>query len=122
MTRRIGYAFLLLAVITVSGAPTSSAAVPFAHPATAPIMHQVGTWEGQIESDGEHFDYTGVPCPIEAESCIQIVVKYRIMPLTDQARMTLPKVAGRSAQLKAILDKRSNDGHEGTLLVWKVIP
>ncbi len=61
----------------------------------------------------------GSPCPIEAEACIQIVVSYRIVPVTDEAARALPQVAGGAARLEGVL--ADGDGvHQGTLFVWRV--
>jgi hypothetical protein len=82
----------------------------------------VGTWRGQVVSHDSHYDYEGVPCDVSAEACIQIVVSYRLVPVTEQARRALPRVAGGTASLSGTLDSQADDQHAGTLYVERVRP
>jgi hypothetical protein len=87
---------------------------------TAGAETQSGTWRGQVVAHDAHFDYEGVPCDVSAEACIQIVVSYQIVPVTEQARRALPRVAGGTAFLTGTLDSQSDDQHAGTLFVERV--
>jgi hypothetical protein len=110
MTRRF---VLLTILIALSVVPVGSAAA---------VERQSGTWAGQVVAHERHYDYEGSPCPVEAEQCIMIVVRYRIVAVTDQAREALPRVAGGAARLTGTLDSRSNGEHAGTLYVRRVRP
>lgn len=81
---------------------------------------QKGTWHGMVEDHGDHFDYVGSPCPVQADYCIQVIVNYRIVPLTRQAAMALPRVAGKTAKLTGELDSTGDGEHQGTLYVRRV--
>jgi hypothetical protein len=83
---------------------------------------QSGTWRGQVVAHDSHYDYEGVPCDVSAEACIQVMVSYRIVPVTEQARRSLPRVAGGTAYLTGTLDSQSDDQHAGTLFVERVRP
>jgi opacity protein-like surface antigen len=112
---------LILALTLVA-----SLALIVAVPATAatasqtPTPVQTGTWVGRINEHDGHFDYQGSACPVEQDVCIKILATYRIVPITRQAAMALPGVAGGSARLSASLASVADDGHLGTLFVWKV--
>jgi hypothetical protein len=109
--------FTLLALLSIA---TLGVTAPAS--ATQASSLRYGTWEGQVERHGDHFDYVGLPCPIEEDICIQIIVHYRIVPLTSEAAKALPKVEGQRAQLEGALDSTSDGTHSGTLYVKKVIP
>ena len=79
-----------------------------------------GTWRGLVLAHGDHLDYEGVPCPVEAEICIEIAVRYRLVPVTEQARRMLPRVEGGTALLTGTLDSTSDEEHAGTLFVERV--
>lgn len=117
--RGVGLLVALLAVLGVLIAPAAAAS-------SAPTVEQdgtiSGTWEGQVERHGDHFDYIGSPCPIESEVCITVVVTYEIVPTTDQAREALPTVAGQRAELVGTLHKNGDEEHDGTLFVEHVSP
>ena len=96
-------------------------------PATAqvtgpPSAGQTGTWVGQVVAHDGHFDYVGSACPIEAEFCIQILVRYRIAPVTAQAMRALPAVAGHTAALTGRLVPLAAGPHNGVLFVSHVAP
>ena len=79
-----------------------------------------GTWRGTIQQHGDHYDYVGSPCPTQSEFCIQVIVTYRIVPVTRQAAMALPRVEGRTARLVGELDSTGDEEHQGTLYVTRV--
>lgn len=64
---------------------------------------KTGTWVGQVERNGGHFDYVGRACPIEERICIEILATYPIVPQTLQAYEALPQVAGGRARLQGSL-------------------
>ncbi len=81
-----------------------------------------GTWVGVVESHGNHFDYVGRPCPVEVDVCIAVVHRYRIAPVTGQALLALPGVAGGPASLEGYLITRGDRQHQGVLVVSRVTP
>lgn len=105
---------ILIAVITIAllGFVPSAAA-------SHTVVEQ-GTWRGVVERHFNHFDYIGSPCPIQAQQCIQVIVRYRIVPVTWQAAFALPRVSGRQVFLRGALDPRPFRGHQGVLYVWRV--
>jgi hypothetical protein len=74
-------------------------AIPADAATTASTTVKTGTWVGQVERNGDHFEYGGRACPIEEPVCIDIFVRYPIVPLTPQAARALPQVAGGTAKL-----------------------
>jgi hypothetical protein len=64
---------------------------------------QTGTWVGQVERNGNHYDYVGRACPVEVEICVDILARYPIVPQTLQAWEALPRVAGGTARLTGSL-------------------
>ncbi|MGH3908051.1 MAG: hypothetical protein ACRDTE_28310 [Pseudonocardiaceae bacterium] len=118
LTRNRGAGFLiaLLAALTVLIAPTA-----WASPATGAEQGATvaKTWVGQVNHHIRHFDYVGAPCPTEVEVCPAVIVKYRIVPTTDQARDALSVVVGHRAEMKGI--RGNGDGmHPGVLYVSQV--
>lgn len=113
---RLILALALVASLTLFLAVPARAATA----AQTPTPVQTGTWVGEITEDGGHFDYVGRACPVEQDICIKILATYRIVPITPQAAKALPDVAGGSAKLSASLAPVPDDGHLGTLFVWKV--
>jgi hypothetical protein len=105
--------FLLAILIALSLVPVGSVAA---------AERESGTWVGEVVAHERHYDYEGSPCPVEAEECILIVVRYRIVAVTDQARRALPQVAGGVARLTGTLVSRSDGDHAGTLYVRRVAP
>ncbi len=83
---------------------------------------QYGTWVGAVESHGSHYDYVGRPCPVEAESCIEVVTRYRIVPSSRQAVLALPGFAGGTARLEGFVLLRGDSQHQGDLVVRRVTP
>jgi len=88
---------IVLAVAVV--ASLALALVAPARRAAASAPTRSGTWIGQVERDGDHFDYVGRACPIEEQICIDILARYPIVPTTPQAAEALPHVAGGKAKL-----------------------
>lgn len=116
---RVARVVLALALIAslalLVAAPAGAATV-----ASSPTPVTTGTWVGQVHKHGDHFDYEGSACPVEQQICIKILATYRIVPITEQAAKALSHVAGGSAKLSASLASVPDDGHLGTLFVWKV--
>ena len=106
---RVVAAVLLTAAVLAGTATTASAET-----------RQFGTWVGAVEQHGSHFDYIGRPCPVEAEVCAAFVARYRIVPVTRQARAALPAAAGGTATLEGFLVLRSDGVHHGLLFVSDV--
>jgi hypothetical protein len=79
-----------------------------------------GTWVGAVERHGTHFDYVGRPCPVEAEVCAAFIARYRIVPLTREARTALAAAAGGTAALEGFLVPRGDGAHQGLLFVYSV--
>ncbi len=116
--RRLG-----LLVACVMGIWVLGVATPATAEVTAPpIAGETGTWIGQVVPHAGHFDYVGSPCPIEAEFCIAIEVRYRIAPLTAQSLRALPTVAGQTAALTGRLVPLTAGPHAGVLFVSHVAP
>lgn len=108
-------AVILVAVVTVA----IVALVP-----TAAAHHtntQWGTWRGAVSVHEDHFQYTGSPCPIQAQQCVQVIANYRVVPVTWEAFYGLHRVTGRQARLIGVLDPTPNQEHQGTLYVWRVL-
>ena len=103
---------LLLTVGVLAGAATSASA----------DTRERGTWVGSVERHGSHYDYVGSPCPVEAEVCAAFVARYRIVPLTRQARNALAEAAGGAATLEGFLVPRGDGTHQGLLFVSEVGP
>lgn len=78
------------------------------------------TWVGQVVRHDRHFDYQGSYCPTSAEACIQILARFRIVPVTPQAAVNLRRVAGKSAKLSGFLVPASDGEHNGVLYVRRV--
>lgn len=110
--RTILVAFMVIAALGIAGPAGVAAATTY----------ESGTWQGRVERHGAHFDYEGAPCPIEQEICPLILVRFRIVPTTEQAAKALPKVDGKAARLTGYLDRTQDDTHFGTLYVKKVTP
>lgn len=114
----VGILITLLATLTILISPTAWAGPD---QGAAPRATSVsGTWAGQIDPHDIHFDYVGSPCPLETELCTKNIVRYRIVPITGQAREALPPMSGRQAQLQGVLAQTSVDTHQGTLFVQRV--
>jgi hypothetical protein len=108
----------LLAALTVLISPTA-----WADPDQGATPRETSvsrTWVGQVEHHDAHFDYVGSPCPTEEKFCILILARYRIVPITGQAREALPSISGRQAQLEGSLIKTGNGKHGGTLFVQRI--
>ena len=103
-------AAMLLTVGVLAGSATSASAE----------TREWGTWVGAVEQHGSHFDYVGRPCPVEAEVCAAFVARYRIVPVTRQARAALPAAAGGTATLEGFLVLRGDGTHHGLLFVYDV--
>ncbi len=88
----------------------------------AAATQQYGTWVGAVEPHGHHYDYVGQPCPVEIDVCIAAIYSYRIAPVTRQAALALPGVAGGNARLEGYLIARSDGQHQGVLVVHRVTP
>ncbi|HVF15025.1 MAG TPA: hypothetical protein VM942_10520 [Acidimicrobiales bacterium] len=114
MTRRI--LRLLVGVVMVAGVMSGAMSSASAR------ERQSGTWVGMVEPHGSHYDYVGRACPVEADFCIAMVVRYRIVPVTRQAAQALPGVAGGTASLEGSLVTRGDRQHNGTLFVERVVP
>ena len=104
-----------------------SAALPFilialllnAPAAAQETGRQTDTWIGTVMEHGDHYDYAGSPCPVGTEFCIQAIYTYRIVPVTRQAAMALPRLAGKTARLTGELDATADAEHQGTLYVTR---
>ncbi len=120
LTRKRGTGLLiaLLAALTVLIAPTAWASSEQGAAQGAPSAS--GTWVGEVKEHARlHYDYVGAPCPIEVEFCPAVIVTYKIVPTTQQAREALPMVAGHRAEMKGT--RGNGDGtHPGTLYVSQV--
>ena len=93
--------------------------VGMASPASAETRER-GTWVGAVERHGTHFDYVGRHCPIEAEVCAAFIARYRIIPVTRQARAELADAEGGHAALEGFLVPRGDRDHHGLLFVYDV--
>ncbi|HEX2047190.1 MAG TPA: hypothetical protein VHF27_05465 [Acidimicrobiales bacterium] len=102
----------LLAAVVLTAAVLTGAAT-----AASAESREWGTWVGRVERHGAHFDYVGRPCPVEAEVCAAFVARYRIVPLTREARTDLPAAAGGTATLEGFLVPRGDGTHHGLLFV-----
>ncbi len=105
----------VLAVVVVTG----GVLVGSASPASAQTR-QWGTWVGAVEQHGAHLDYVGRPCPVEVEVCAAFVARYRIVPVTREARRQLPGAVGGTAALGGFLVPRGDGTHHGLLFVYDV--
>ena len=112
MTRRFVFLTILIALTAVFLTPAGTAAAE----------RQAGTWQGQVVSHQRHFDYEGIACDVDAPICSLAIVRYRIVPVTEQARRSLPEVAGGTARLTGVLDDRAGGRHAGILFVREVSP
>jgi hypothetical protein len=83
-------------------------------------LGETGTWVGDVVRHGSHFDYVGRPCPVEVDVCAEFVARYRIVPVTAQAFLALPTVAGGPARLTGRLLTYSDAEHQGILFVSRV--
>jgi hypothetical protein len=95
-------------------------AVPAASAAPKPAPDQ--TWIGQVQRQGNHFDYVGQPCPVGVGMlCANYVANYRIVPLNAAAGRALRHLDGQQARLEGRLSPNQKPGpHNGTLSVHKV--
>ena len=84
------------------------------------VGQETGTWVGQVVPHGSHFDYVGLPCPVEAEVCIQIEVRYLLVPTTRQAYVALAEASGGDAALTGRLLTIPIGEHQGILFVSSV--
>lgn len=115
---------LRIAALTVAVAALT--AVAWAPPARAlePGGARFGTWVGEIHADGtgggEPYGYSGSPCPVEDEVCVEILATYRIVALTPEAHAALGPAVGRQAALTGVLLPDPADAAKGTLVVWEV--
>ncbi len=105
-------ATMLLTAGVLAGAATSASAE----------TREWGTRVGTVERHGTHYDYVGRPCPVEAEVCAAFVARYRIVPLTREARNDLSAAAGGTATLVGFLVPRGDGTHQGLLFVSDVGP
>ena len=105
-------AAVLLTVGVLAGSATSASAE----------TRESGTWVGAVEQHGAHYDYVGRPCPVEAEVCAAFIARYRIVPLTRQARAELSAASGGTATLEGFLVPRGDGTHHGLLFVSEVGP
>ena len=105
-------AAMLLTGVVLAGAATSASAE----------TREWGTWVGTVERHGSHYDYVGSPCPVEAEVCAAFVARYRIIPITREARNDLAAAAGGTATLEGFLVPRGDGTHHGLLFVSDVGP
>ena len=103
-------AAMLLTGVVLAGAATSASAE----------TREWGTWVGTVERHGSHYDYVGRPCPVEAEVCAAFVARYRIVPITREARNDLAAAAGGT--LEGFLVPRGDGTHHGLLFVSDVGP
>lgn len=115
MRRLFALVVCVVGLSLVTGATPASAQV-----VTPPVVGNTGTWVGQVERHAGHFDYVGSACPIEADFCIQIIARYRIVPTTAQAALALPRVAGGQATLSGRLLPLNDGTHMGLLFVSRV--
>ena len=92
---RVLLAMAMVASLAFAAAGTAGAATQ--------TTSRTGTWVGQVERNGSHFDYVGRACPVEEEICIDILATYPIVPQTLQAWSMLPQVAGGTARLTGTL-------------------
>jgi hypothetical protein len=106
---------LLAAVVVAAGVTGGTVASASAAP-----TRQSGTWIGAIEQHGNHFDYVGRACPTEVEVCVAVEARYRITPITLEARQALPGAAGGPAELEGFLIDHHDRGHAGSLIVHRV--
>lgn len=88
-------------------------------PARAAAPPQRGTWAGQIERDGSHYDDVGRACPEQVQICYDIVARYRIVPLNPAAARAVRRLAGGQARLTGDLGPAQDSRHTGTLFVRK---
>jgi hypothetical protein len=109
--------FLLLTALLVTALTAGPAT---AATSASKEKHRSDTWAGQVLRHGRHFDYQGSYCPTSAEACIKILAKFRIVPLTPQARIGLRQVAGGSAKLVGYQTPASDGEHNGILYVRRV--
>ncbi len=107
---------LLVAMVLTAGVLAGAATSASAE------TREWGTWVGAVEHHGSHLDYVGRPCPVEAEVCAAFVARYRIVPVTRQARSDLPAAAGETATLEGFLVPRGDGTHQGLLFVSEVGP
>ncbi len=91
-------------------------------PARAAAKPAGDTWVGQVQRDGDHFDYVGRACPESAQVCMAIVATYRIEPLNPAAARAVRRLSGRQARLDGNLAAGTDAQHNGTLLVRKARP
>ena len=112
MIRRLLPLTILIALTAVFLTPSGTAAAE----------RQAGTWEGYVVSHQNHLDYEGIACDVDAPICSMALVRYRIVPVTEQARQALPEVAGATARLTGVLDDRAGGRHAGILFVREVSP
>lgn len=77
-------------------------------------------FRGFVEQRGDHYDYVGSPCPVDAEACILAIYTYRIVPVTPQAARALDRVSGGVARLTGVLESTGDAEHQGTLYVWRI--
>jgi hypothetical protein len=112
MARRLSMVLLALALVASLDAVPASAQTG--------TTVRVGTWEGQVVRHLDHFDYEGLPCTVDQDICIQILVRYRIVPVTDQAAKALPDLEGKRARLEGALHEPGDGEHAGILYVRRV--
>jgi hypothetical protein len=113
--RRMGW---LMAVVVVSAGVLAGPVGA----AGAQTARQSGTWVGTVEAHAGHFDYVGRPCPVEVEFCAAFIARYRIVPLTREARTALAEAEGGTATLEGFLVSLGDGTHHGVLFVWTVEP
>jgi hypothetical protein len=90
--------------------------------ASAGAGTQQYTWVGQVVRDGNHYDYTGRACAVEAEICTMQIAHYRIVPVTPQARLALPLLSGGRARLRGWLAPSDDPLHNAVLRVTSASP
>ncbi len=93
--------------------------IGMASPASAETR-EWGTWVGAVQHHGTHLDYVGRPCPVEVDICAAFIARYRIVPVTRQARAELADAAGGHVALEGFLVPRGDRGHQGVLFVYDV--
>ncbi|HLJ07394.1 MAG TPA: hypothetical protein VKX24_02585 [Acidimicrobiia bacterium] len=108
-----------LTALMVGGLASIPAQAATAAPAggSKPAVTQTGTWDGQVQKDGGHYDDVGRACPESSPICYDIVARYRIVPLNASAARAVKKLAGGPARLTGRLGPAQDSHHTGTLFV-----